>query len=240
VVDVFAGFDVVEELLVADGAGEVPQGLGDPQRLGRTGAGRSGRPGRDPGVGRRAAPVGWEEVDRAQPVEHRVAQVGVGEVEEDRCADAATPVAGVEVAVHNRVGQAAVGQHLPPRLEASRGSQLPRAQLGADRPVEQVADGCRQGRRATVGNGGRQCADPGLRAGQSAHSVGCDLRGRFPAVRAGDVGQQQAAGRAGQDGRHQVGVDLGERGDRGRLGGGEAGDRLEPDRAVAGRQAEQP
>ena len=83
VVDVFAWFDVVEELLVADGVCEVRQRLRYPQRLGRTGAGRGGRPGRDPGVGHGPAPVGGQEVDRAQPVEHGVAPVGVGEVEQD-------------------------------------------------------------------------------------------------------------------------------------------------------------
>jgi len=33
-VDVFAGLDVVEELLVAHGVGKMRQGSGDPQRLG--------------------------------------------------------------------------------------------------------------------------------------------------------------------------------------------------------------
>jgi hypothetical protein len=119
---VFAGFDVVEELLVAEGVGEVRQRLRDPQRLGRTGAGRGGRPGRDPGVGHSPAPAGGQEVDRAQPVEHGVAPVGVGEVEDDLRADGSTPVAGMKVAVHDGVGQAAVGQHLPPRLETSGGA----------------------------------------------------------------------------------------------------------------------
>jgi hypothetical protein len=36
VVDAFAGFDVVEELLVPHGVREMRKGFGDPQRLGRT------------------------------------------------------------------------------------------------------------------------------------------------------------------------------------------------------------
>ena len=149
------------------------------------------------------------------------------------------PVAGMEVAVHDRVGQAAVGQHLPPRLEASRGAQFRGAQLGPDRAVEQIADGRRQLCRAAVGDGARRAGrcGPARRPGGPRRPP--RPAGSLPAVRAGDVGQQQAARRAGQDGRHQAGVDLGERGDRGRLGGGEAGDGLEPDRAVGGRQPEQ-
>jgi hypothetical protein len=236
---VFAGFDVVEELLVADGVRQVRKWLRDPQRLGRAGAGRGGRPGRDPGVGHSAAPAGGQEVDRAQPVEHGVAPVGVGEVEDYRRAVGPTPVAGMKVAVHDGVGQAAVRQHLPPRLEASRGARFRRAQLRPDRAVEQIADGCRQAVRAAVGDAERERADAGLRGRQAAHVARRDLVGDVPAVRAGNVGQQQAARPAGQDGRHQARVDLGERADRGRLGGGEAGDGLEPDRAVGCRQAEQ-
>jgi hypothetical protein len=93
--------------------------------------------------------------------------------------------------------------------------------------------------RTAVGDGARERADAGLRGRQAAHGVRRDLRGGVPAVRARDVGQQQAVRPAGEDGRHQARVGLGERADRGPLGGGEAGDGLEPDRAVGGRQPEQ-
>jgi hypothetical protein len=146
----------------------------------------------------------------------------------------------VEVAVHQCVGQGAVGQHLPPPLQAFRGAQFLGAQLGADWAVEQGADGGGQDFRAAVRDAGRRLLDAGLCGGQATYGVRHHLRGRVPAVHAGYVGQEQATRRTGQDCRHQVRVDRGDRGDRGRLGGGEGGYSLEPDRAVGGWQAKQP
>ena len=183
----------------------------------------------------------WRQVvDRAQPVEHRIAQVRVGEVQG-------------RLARGRRSASCQGGSRRAPRCRAGR--SRPASPIGhcrllaarSSRGVSSVPTGpssrsrtaaC-QGLRPAVRDTGRRLADAGLCGSQAMHRVRDDLRGRVPAVRAGNIGEQQAARRAGQDGRHQARVDLSERGDRGRLGGGEGRDGLEPDRAIGGRQAEQ-
>ena len=89
----------------------------------------------------------------------------------------------------------------------SRGTQFGGTQFGADRAVEQVTDGGGQNLGAPVREAVRRPVDARLGGGQPPHGLRHDLRGRVPAVRAGNVGQQQASRRAGQHGRHQVRID---------------------------------
>jgi hypothetical protein len=66
-------------------------------------------------------------------------------------------LAGVEIAVDHGAGRRAAGQYLLPQLQAPRGAQFPRAQLGAGRAVELPVSA------AACGDGSQQSA-PGTSA----------------------------------------------------------------------------
>ena len=122
-----------------------------------------------------------QEVARPQPVEHRVAEMSVGPVHDDRRAAVTAPVTGVEVAVHEGVGQAALIQQREPAQQPAGGGHLPGAQLAGDRAVEQGADLRGEDRRAPVGqSGGRDAGElpghDGLGGGQALDGAGDDRR----------------------------------------------------------------
>lgn len=246
-VDPFGGLDAVEEFLVAHGVGEVGERRGDAQGAGRVAPGHARGPGLDPGPGGRGALGRREEVTRPQPVEHRVAEVGVGPVHDRRRPAVTAPVAGVEVAVHEGVGQAALVQPGEPAQQVARGGRLPGAELAGDRAVEQGTDLPGDDRRAPVEQSGKARSEwigkaagqGGLGRDQAPDGAGDDLRGGVPAVLTGQVLEQDPSGPGTDDGRDEGRVHVGERGDDAGLVGGEAGRGLQPDRGGAGRQLEQ-
>ena len=68
---------------------------------------------------------GQPEVTALEPVQHRVAQMSVGPVHDGRRAAIAAPVTGVEVTVHDGVGQTALIQQREPAQQPACRSHLP-------------------------------------------------------------------------------------------------------------------
>jgi hypothetical protein len=161
--------------------------FGDGERPGRVGAGDAGGPGVDPGPGGAGALVLGQEVADPQAIQHGVAEMGVGEVHHDRRSAVAAPVAGVEVAVHQGVGQSAGVEQLEPAQQAVRRGQLAGSQLPGHRPVEQGADLPGQNGRAPVRQTGRHVvrrdaigphaagSQGGLRGDEAVYAAGDDL-----------------------------------------------------------------
>ena len=199
-------------------------------------------PGRDPGVGRRRAPVGRQVVDRAQRVEHRVAQVRVGEVEDHRrrrrrgasCRDGS-----------RRAPPCPAVRSRPASPTAPAGAFAARSRSGSSsaRRLGRRAGRRRRPRRISGRRSGCRAGllDAGLCGGQAAHGVRHGLAGRRPSSPL--PGTSASSSRPGALARTvgtRSGSTVGDRGDRGRLGGGERRDGLEPDRTIGGWQAEQP
>jgi hypothetical protein len=244
VVDPLRRLDAVQELLIADRVREMRERLGDGQGAGRIAAGHLLQPRVRPDAGGTGSYVLGKEVVHAQRVQDRVAPVRVGEVDDHRRPAVAAPVAGVEVAVHDRVRQSALVEQPPTVRQLPCHVQLMGGQLAGDRAVEQLPDPLGEDGRTTV----RQARGPflrpdgegRLRRDEAPHSGGGGVRRRLPAVLAGDVLHQDAPAGGGEDGRDQPRIDAGERGDDLRLVRGEVRSGLEPDRAPVGRQPEEP
>jgi hypothetical protein len=136
VIDPFRRLDAVEEFLVAHGVAEVGERFGDGERTGRIAPGDARGPGIDPGPGGHRPFGRGQEVAGSQPIKHRVAEMSVRPVHDDGRAAVAAPVTGVEVAVRDGVGQAALVQLRKPAQQPARRRRLAGAELTGDLAVE--------------------------------------------------------------------------------------------------------
>jgi hypothetical protein len=93
--------------------------------------------------------------------------MSVGEVHDGRRAAVAAPVTGVEVAVHDGVGQAAVFQLREPAQQPACRGQLGDGELAGDLAVEQRADLPCDDRRTPVR---LSAVPPALASGPTSHA----------------------------------------------------------------------